>query len=117
MFADPISVTVNSVAQSLARTGSGDLYSVYRKDDGSHQLKITHQYGKTRSRFTTRLDHNKLVADVFVAGQSVRTSASVSLVIDMPVIGYTNAEVRDLVIGLTGWATSGNVLKVLGGET
>lgn len=117
MFADPQSVTVNSVAQSLAAISRNDLKSIYRKDDGSYTFAIGHVFGSARNRFNVRLDHTKLVSDPFVSANNIRVSSSVYLVMDMPILGYTNTEIKDMTLGLTGWATSANLLKVLGGET
>lgn len=115
MFADPQSVTVNAVAQSLAAVGREELASTYRKDDGSYQLVISHQE-KSRNRRTVRLSHRKIAADPLSA-DNVEYSMSTYLVIDVPPVGYTNTEIKDIVLGLTGWLTSANVLKVLGGES
>jgi hypothetical protein len=117
VFADPQSVTVNAVAQSLAAVSRNDLKSIYRKDDGAYNFTISHGFGAQRNNFRVRLDHNKLTTDPFVTANNIRVSSSVYLVMDMPVLGYTNTEIKDIALGLTGWATSANLLKVLGGET
>jgi hypothetical protein len=36
---------------------------------------------------------------------------------DAPVVGFTPAETKDLALGLAGFASSANLLKVLGRET
>jgi len=116
MFADPQSVTVNAVAQSLPATARNGTSSEYTKDDGAYKLTIGHQYGN-RQRFTVRLDTNKIAADPLSSANNQRYSASVYLVMDRPNVGYTNAEIRDIAVALSAWATSANLLKVLGGET
>jgi hypothetical protein len=116
MFADPQSVTVNAVAQSLPATARNGTSSEYTKDDQSYKLTVGHQYGN-RHRFTVRLDANKIAADPLASANNQRYSSSVYLVMDKPVVGYTNAEIRDIAAALTAWATSSNLLKVLGGET
>jgi hypothetical protein len=116
MFADPQSITVNAVAQSLPATARNGTSSVYTKDDQTYQLTIGHQYGN-RKRFTVRIDTNKIAADPLASANNQRYSASAYLVIDGPNVGYTNAELRDLALALSSWATSANLLKVLGGET
>lgn len=115
MFADPQSVTVNAVAQSLPAIRREDLASAYRKDDGTYGLEISHQEGK-RNRRVVRLNQSKIAADPLTAA-NVEYSMSAYLVIDVPPVGYTNTEMKDIVLGLTGWLTSANVLKVLGGES
>lgn len=116
MFSDPQSVTVNAVAQSLPATERNGGSSLYKKDDDSLKLTIGHQYGK-RNRFTVRLDAQKTAPDPLVAANNQLYTASVYLVMDKPLVGYSNAEVRDIATALSAWATSANLLKVLGGET
>lgn len=116
-FSDPQSITVNAVAQSLPRIGVLDGRSDYRKDDGSYLLTLGRTFGVKRNSFRIRVDHTKLVTDPFVAANNIRVGASVYIVMDMPVLGYTTTEIKDIALGLTGWSNSGNLLKVLGGET
>lgn len=62
MLADPQSVTINAVAQTLPAVARGVNTSTYRKDDQTVGLSVSHQYGK-RTRRTVRLDYSKIVAD------------------------------------------------------
>jgi len=116
MFADPQSVTVNAVAQSLPAIARNGNTSEYAKDDGSYKLTIGHQFGN-RYRYTVRLDAFKIAPDPLSAANNQRYSASAYLVMDKPIVGYTNAEIRDIASALSAWATPANLLKVLGGET
>jgi hypothetical protein len=115
MFADPQSVTVNAVAQSLPAISRDAKTSTYRKDDGSYELIISHDE-KNRNRRVVRINHKKIAADPFTA-DNVQYTSSFYLVMDVPVNGCTATEMKDIVLGLTGWLTSANVLKVLGGES
>ncbi len=115
MLADPQSVTVNAVAQSLPAIRREDLASSYRKDDGTYTLTISHQE-KQRNRRVVRIDHRKIAADPLTAENTEYTSAYY-LVMDVPPVGYTNTEMKDIALGLTAWLTSANILKVLGGES
>lgn len=115
MFTDPQSVTVNSVPQSLPAISREELASLYRKDDGSYTLKISHQEG-ARNRRVVRIEHTKTATDPLTA-QNATVGMSVYMVIDAPPWGYTNTELKDIALGLTGWASSANILKVLGGES
>jgi len=62
-IADPQSVTIGGVANSLPRTGSGDNHGVFTKDDRTVALKVTHSPNKTRVRRSVRLDFSKIAAD------------------------------------------------------
>jgi len=119
MFSDPQSLTVNAVSQTLPRTSTGDNKGTFTKDDGLYKLEISHQYGK-RQRRLVRFTGRKVAADPFVTGVQKEYSMSVSLVIDHPVTGYTNAEAKQIVDALTAYLTASsgaNVTKILGGES
>ncbi len=115
MLADPQSVTVNAVAQSLAAISREDLASTYRTADGVYTFSIANTEGK-RNRRVVRLNHRKIAADPLTA-DNVEYTFSTYLVIDGPPVGYTITEMKDMILGLTGWLTSANVTKVLGGES
>lgn len=118
-FADPQSVTINAVAQTLPRVSTGNNESSYQKDDGTVKLSIRHSYGK-RDRSTVRVDFKKVAADPFLSGVNKEYSLSAYLVIDTPPVGFTNAEQKYVVDALVAYlaASSGaNVTKVLGGES
>lgn len=117
MFADPQSITVASVAKSLPAVARNGNDSQYRMDDGSYKLTVSHQYKAERNRFSVRIDAQKIAADPLTSANNRLYTASTYLVIDGPTVGYTNAELKDLAVALSSWATSANLLKVLGGET
>lgn len=114
-FSDPQSITVNAVAQSLPRVSAGPLSSEYQKDDLSFRLRISRNVAKRR-RYMMRVDMRKIAPDPLASANNLEYQGAAYLVIDVPLIGYTNAEARDAALGLTGWATSANLLKVLGNE-
>jgi hypothetical protein len=117
-FADPQSVTINAVAQSLPRTSVGVNSGVYTKDDGNVKLSISHSYAK-RTRRTARLDFRKIAADPLISAQSVLYSMSAYLVVDVPITGFTVAEQKQIVDALTLYLTASSGAKVtqlLGGE-
>lgn len=117
MFSDPQSVTVNTVAQSLPAISRNGDNSIYQKDDATYKFTIAHQFKPSRKRFTVRLDSNKVAADPLSSANNLVYSSSAYLVIDAPVVGYSNAELQQLSSGLITWLTSANLLKVVGGET
>jgi hypothetical protein len=116
-FADPQSVTINAVANSLPRISSGVNTGAFQKDDTTVALSVSHQYGK-RTRRQLRLDHSKIAADVFTS-DNVKYSMSAYLVVDVPETGYTVAEQKQIVDALTAYLTASSGAKVtqlLGGE-
>jgi hypothetical protein len=117
-FADPQSVTINAVANTLPRISSGTNAGVFQKDDGNVKLSVSHAYGK-RTRRTIRLDHRKIAPDPLISAQNIEFSMSCYLVVDTPVTGYTIAEQKQIVDALTAYLTASSGAKVtqlLGGE-
>lgn len=117
-FADPQSVTINAVAQTLPRTASGVNSGAFTKDDGNVTLTVSHSYGK-RTRRLLRLTHRKIAADPLISAQSIVYSTSVSLIVDTPVTGYTVAEAKQIVDALTAYLTASSgarATQLLGGE-
>jgi len=117
-LADPQSVTINAVANSLPRTSSGTNVGVFTKDDSTVQLTVSHQIGK-RQRRLIRLNHKKISADPYLPATNVAVSMSVGLTIDVPPAGYTVTEQKQIVDALAAWLTASsgaNITKVLGGE-
>lgn len=117
-FADPQTVTINAVAQTLPRVSSGVNAGSFQKDDATVKLSVSHQYAK-RTRRTIRLDHNKIAPDPLISAQNIKYSAAVYLVIDQPVTGYTNAELKQVIDGFTAYLTASSGAKItqlLGGE-
>jgi hypothetical protein len=116
-FADPQSVTINAVANSLPRISSGVNTGAFQKDDSTVKLSVSHQYG-SRTRRQLRLDHSKIAADVFTS-DNTKYSMSAYVVIDVPTTGYTIAEQKQIVDALTAYLTASSGAKVtqlLGGE-
>ncbi len=117
-FADPQSVTINAVANTLPRVSSGVNVGSFSKDDGTIKLSVSSQYGK-RIRRTIRLDHQKYAVDPLISAQNVLRSMSVYVVADVPLQGYTLAEQKQIVDGLTAYltaSTGARVTQLLGGE-
>lgn len=117
-FSDPQSVTINAVAQTLARVSNGVNSGAFSKDDGTVALNVSHAYAK-RTRRSIRLDHHKIAADPFQTAVNRTVAMSVYMVVDTPTDGYTVAEQKQIVDALTAYLTASsgaNVTKLLGGE-
>jgi hypothetical protein len=117
-FADPQSVTINAVANSLPRTGQGATSGTFTKDDGTVKLTVSHQKVGNRNRRMIRLDHRKVAPDVYTSDNTDYTTG-VWLVADVPVVGYTIAEQKQIVDALTAYLTASSgarVTQLLGAE-
>jgi len=117
MYADPQSVTVNAVAQSLARTGMAIDAGKFRKSDGSYELSVSHSSGR-RNQHRARLDSSKIVTDPYASDRNLPVSASVYVVVDVPTVGFTQAEQADLIVALADWLkASTNATKLVSSES
>lgn len=117
MFADPQSVTINAVANSLPRTGAKVVGGgSFTKADGNLNLEISHTAG-SRLRHLVKLSLKKITADPLVPTQNIATTASAHIVVDLPRNGLTVAEVAQMAAGLSGWCTEANLTKVIAGES
>lgn len=114
-FADPQTVTINTVNTSVYRTVDDGLSSEYTSDDRNLILKVSHTESKSRYRRMARVDQSAIVEDP-LTGLNVQRSQAVYLVIDHPVTGFSNTEVDYLVQALKTWLTTANVLKMLGNQ-
>lgn len=117
-FADPQSVTINAVAQSLPRTSNGVDSGVFTKDDGSVKLSVSHAYNK-RTRRVLRLDHRKIAADPLQPSTNTEFTMSCYMVVDVPTVGYTVVEQKQIVDAVTAYLTASSgarVTQLLGGE-
>lgn len=119
MFSDPQSVTINSVAISLPRTSAGVLTGAFQSADGYVKETVQHAYGK-RVRRTWRIQHSKVVPDPLVPAQNTPYSMTFYVVADVPPVGYSVAEQKQVIDGFITQlnATSGALItKFLGGES
>ncbi len=117
-FADPQTVTISAVANSLARTSSSVNAGVFTKDDGNVQLQVSHAYGK-RNRRLIKLTHSKVAADPLISAQNIKYSMSIGVTVDVPVTGYTVAEAKAVIDGFIAYMSASSglaITKLLGGE-
>lgn len=117
-FADPQTVTINAVANTLPRTAF-EPAGVFTKDDGNVKLTIQSSSSKSRTRRNLRLDYRKIAADPLISAQNIQYSMAAYLVVDVPVTGFTVAEQKQIVDALTAYLTASSgarVTQLLGGE-
>lgn len=120
-FPDPQTVTLDSAAVPLPRIGQGPNSGTFANDAGTAKLTLAHAYNR-RTRRTVRLDHNKVAVDPFQGSLNSKYSMSAYLVIDHPVVGYSNAQALNVTIGLLGYLLGSDssysaVSKLLGGQS
>jgi hypothetical protein len=118
-FADPQKVKVTETEATLPRVDTGSFSSQYLSSDGLTRLTISTQNGK-RKRHVARIDLSKITTNPFDTTQNVEVGSSAYLVVDRPLAGFTNAELKKLVEGLVGFlsaSTYSATEKLLGSES
>lgn len=119
-FADPQSVTVSGTAVPLPRTGSGLGTGTFGSSDGAYGVDVRNSYGKTRIRRTIGISNKKFASDPLRPTDNKPVAATVRLVVDQPIQGYTSAELQAIIVGFLGNLTAtsnANIVKLLGGES
>lgn len=119
-FTDPQSVTINAVAQSLARVSTAPFEATYQKDDRTVTLKIRHTVTAKRLRTNIRLEQTKIATDPLVTTTNNYYTSSVSLTIDRPTAGFSNTEIKYLTDAIALWLTtssSANAIKAIALES
>jgi hypothetical protein len=116
MFADPQTVTVNSVAKVMARYLVDGTKANYQTADGLFILTISHQVSKGRTRSMVRVDQKAIVTNPLDSTNDYDTLSFYS-VLDRPDFGFTTAQAEQLVAGCQAWLTAANVDKLLGRES
>jgi hypothetical protein len=118
MFSDPQSITINSIAVSLAKVSADGLKSTYRSSDGIHTLVISHQIGKDkRVRSMYRLDKRAIVANPLDSTDQDYDNLGVYVVIDRPEYGFDATAVGQLAAGVFSELDSTALGKLFGLES
>jgi len=118
-FTDPLSITISAVTTPLPRTSMADDESKYTSADGLIQIQASHDSGK-RLRHVLRINHSKLASDPFRPSKNVKVSMSHYQVFDVPIAGYTAAEILAVYTGFKTLYTATSdalITKLLGGES
>jgi hypothetical protein len=118
-YADPQTVTISGTPITLARTGSGIGQGTFGANDGATLMEVRQSSGK-RFRRTIQVATKKYTTDPARPAENIPVSASVRLIVDAPVQGYTAADLEAILVGffanLTA-STNANIKKLLGGES
>jgi hypothetical protein len=115
MLADPQSVTINSVATSMARTQQGATTNVYTSADGLTTLTTKQNKSATRFRREYRVSQTKVAADP-ISAVNKQVGFSVYFVVDEPTFGFTDAEIGYVIAGMKTAFDSTLWGKILAGE-
>ncbi len=121
-FSDPQSVTLGS-AISLPRITTGANNADYKSADGGTTLSILHsrytRRGEARIKSLVKVTRRKISTDVLTDLKSY-IEAPINITIDRPEVGFTEAELLELVTGSSTWltaSTNANAKKILATES
>lgn len=123
MFADPQTVTVNSVAKTLPAISRGENQSIYRASDEAWTLRISKNIANQRERLLVEVVQLKDAVTAQALGLAQQDITSkVQLIIDHPRsnVGFSDTELKNQVQALCDWLSASSyaaTLKVLGQET
>lgn len=118
-FADPQSITINAVALTLARVAQ-DPTGTFVTSDALVKESIGQSVTPNkRSRRLIRLDHSKVAANPFDSTLNAKYNMAVYVVVDVPDVGYTVTEQKQVTDGFMAYLTASSgakMLQLLGGE-
>lgn len=114
-LADPQTITINTVAQTLNRITSDGLKSTYATADERYKFTVSHQESGKRTRRMIRIDKRVVAADPLSSVNEYK-SLGIYVVIDEPEYGFTDNDIYGVVAGLLAWLTEANTLKVLASQ-
>lgn len=114
-FPDPITITINSVAETFNCVSPGENRSVYKTADGEFTLTLSHMVSGNKTRHLVRLDQRVLAEDPLTAVNAYKDQGTY-LVIEEPDFGFSDSEIDLNVQGLVSFLTSANVTDVLEGQ-
>lgn len=118
-FSDPQQITIDGTAFSAPRVFTGKPEGAFVSADGVVRIEIVPpKGGATRKHTIARLRHAKVAPDPLTA-TNVRVSDLISLNVNRPNDGYTDAEIEKQVVAFIGWltaSTNANLKKLIAGE-
>lgn len=115
MLTSPQVVTLSGTATDHHKVSSKETASQYVSVAGTSFLDISHQITRTRKRHLMKLTQEKVATDPLTA-VNTQVSASVHIVVDEPIVGFSDSELDAIATALKTWATSANILAVLTGR-
>lgn len=118
-YNDPQAITHNAVAVSLPRVITGTTVGKFVAADATMELTVDPRGSAKRRRNVVRLYVKRNVLDPLGSGLSTTVQSMVSVTIDRPNSGVTDADVGKDLDALLGWLTANskaNQIKLAAGE-
>lgn len=116
-FADPQSLTVGASTVSLARVHLAPGVGTFEGPDSAIVMAIrpTTTKGGERVRQTLSIDRAAIKVDP-LKGTNSQQEQRLTLILDSPEWGFSEAESAELINALKAWLTAPNVTKFVAGE-
>ena len=117
-FNDPQSVTISGTPVSLPRILTGTAVGSFRSADGNTELTLDPRGTAKRRRNVARLYVKKNVTDPYTGLVSIQ-GYMISITVDRPLTGITDADVDASFSALSTWSTAStnaNFKKLAAGE-
>jgi len=117
MLPDPITFTLDSGATNtdFIRTGTGNGVGTFTSSNGLNVVTTRQTSTKSRLRREFRLTTDKLSADPLDPSVNVSKSTSVYLVIDEPIVGFSDTELGHMIDAINAAMSSYKTQILVGG--
>lgn len=118
-FSDPTSLTNDGTAVSLPRVLTGSTLGRFVAADAAHELTVDPRSTASRRRNVGRYYRRRTITDPVVPTLMTKVQSMVSITIDRPQVGVTDAEIEKDLLALIGWLTANtnaNLKKLVAGE-
>jgi hypothetical protein len=118
-YTDPQTVTISGTPITLPRVLTGTTVGRFISADANDELTIDPRGTAKRRRNVARSYKKRSVVDPLGSGLSVIVQDMVSITIDRPSTGVTDAEIEAHATGLITWLTASsnaNLKKLIAGE-
>lgn len=118
-YNDPQSITNDGVTTSHPRVITGTALGRFVAADAMTELTVDPRGTAKRRRNVARYFVKRNVLDPVVSGVSTQVQSMVSVTIDRPSSGVTDAQIEKDLLALIGWltaSTNANLKKLVAGE-
>jgi len=118
-YTDPQTVTVDGTAHTLPRVLTGTTVGKFVSADAARELTIDPRGTAKRRRNVGRFYTKRTALDPLGSGLSTQVQSMVSITIDRPLSGVSDADIEKDILGLIAWltaSTNANLKKLVAGE-
>lgn len=119
-FGNTQTITIDDTELTLERVFTGSTTGLFKSSDSATSIEVTPAVSRDgRQHRVARLRQKKTTTDPLVGSTNVRVEDFMSLNVNRPSDGYTDAEILKQATGFIAWLTANsnaNLIKLIGGE-